>query len=199
MALELELLSRKLSLDVYMKAVWAKYGKTEMAYTISDLQQVLETVTSDKGFAADFFKKYVNGHESFDYAPLFQKARLTLKKEFEGQAWLGNLRYNAELVIAANTITGTPVYQAGLDIDDQILKLDGKSVKSEQEIKTLLADHKPGDEISVEYMHRGETKMAMIKLAENPRLVVIPNEKLNLPVTDAMQALRKSWLDSKVK
>lgn len=199
MAIELELLSRKLSLDDYMKAVWVKYGKTEIAYTISDLQHVLETVTGDKGFAADFFKKYVNGHESFDYAPLFQKAGLTLKKEFEGQAWLGNVRYNTDLVISGNTMIGTPIYDAGLDIDDQILKLDGKSVKAESEIKTLLADHKPGDEISVEYIHRGETKLAMMKLTENPRLVVIPNEKLNLPATETMQALRKSWLDSKVK
>lgn len=199
LALDLELMSRKLSLDAYMRAVWIKYGKTETPYTISDLQQVLETVTGDKAFASDFFKKYVNGHESFDYAPLFQNAGLTLRKEFEGQAWLGNLRYNGELVIAANTIKGTPVYQAGLDIDDQILKLDGKPVKSELDIRTLLTGHKPGDEISVEYVHRGEPKLAMMKLAENPRLVVIPNEKLNLPVTDAMLALRKSWLDSKVR
>ncbi|MDQ6480244.1 PDZ domain-containing protein [Dyadobacter sp. LHD-138] len=199
LALDLELMSRKLSLDAYMRAVWAQYGQTEIAYTISDLQQVLETVTGDKAFALDFFKKYVNGHESFDYTPWFQNAGLTLKKEFEGQAWLGNLRYNGELVIAANTIKGTPAYQAGLDIDDQILKLDGKSVKSESDIKTLLTGHKPGDEISVEYEHRGEPKLAMMKLAENPRLVLVPNEKLNLPVTDAMQAFRKSWLDSKVR
>jgi predicted metalloprotease with PDZ domain len=201
LALELELMNRKLSLDDYMKAVWQTYGKKEIAYTISDLQQVLEIVTGDQAFASVFFKKYVNGHESFDYAPLFQKAGFTLKKEFEGQAWFGNLRYreNAELVIAANTIRDTPVYQAGLDIDDQILKLDGKSVKSESEVAALLTGRKPGDEMSVEYIHRGETMMVMMKLTENPRLIVVPNEKLNLPVTDAMQSLRENWLNSRMR
>jgi len=201
MALDLELLSRKSSLDQYMKAVWQKLGKTEKPYVIEDLRQILETVTSDKAFAADFFKKYVYGYESFDYAPLFKKAGMTLKKEFEGQAWIGNIRYkeNSELIIAANTIVNTPLYNAGIDIDDQILKLDGKSVKSEEELKTILAAHKPGDEISVEFAHRGITNLGMIKLIENPRLIVLTNEKLSLPVTEEMLSFRKTWLDTKVK
>lgn len=201
MALDLELLSRDLSLDQYMKAVWLKFGKTEKPYVIPDLQEVLETVTGDKVFAADFFKKYVLGHESFDYAPLFKKGGMTLKKEFEGQAWIGNTRFKekSELVIDANTIVNTPLYDAGVDIDDQIIKLDGKSLKSEDDIKTILSSHRPGDEISIEFVHREATKMGMLKLIENPRLVVLPNEKLNLPVTEEMFSFRKKWLDSKVK
>jgi len=201
LALDLELRSRKLTLDDYMKAVWLKYGKTEIPYHIADLQQVLESVSGDKTFADAFFSKYVNGHESFNYAPLFQAAGFTLKKEFEGKAWIGNIRYkeNSELIIAANTIVHTPLYEAGLDIDDQLLKMDGKSVKSESDVKNILEAHKPGDEISIEYAHRGESKMAVMKLSENPRMIVITNEKLNMPVTEAMQALRKNWLGTKVK
>ncbi|MCF2446379.1 PDZ domain-containing protein [Dyadobacter sp. CY345] len=201
MALDLELLSRNLSLDQFMKAVWLKFGKTEKPYVISDLEEVLETVTGDKVFAANFFKKYVLGHESFDYAPLFKKGGMTFKKEFEGQAWIGNIRFKekSELVVAANTIVNTPLYDAGVDIDDQILKLDGKSVKSDDDIKTILSSHRLGDEISIEFVHRDATKMGMMKLIENPRLVVLPNEKLNLPVTEEMLSFRKKWLDSKVK
>ena len=201
MALDLELLSRNSSLDQYMQAVWMKFGKTEKPYVISDLQLVLETVTGDSAFAKDFFKKYVNGFESFDYSPLFKKAGMILKKEFEGQAWLGNIRYkeNAELVIASNTIVNTPLYDAGLDIDDQILKLDGKMVKSEKDIKAILDAHKPGDDLSVEFMHRDAVNMSMIKLIENPKFVVLTNEKLSLPVTGDMLSLRKNWLESKVK
>ena len=201
MALDLELMSRKLSLDQYMKAVWLKFGKTEKPYVIADLQSVLESVTGDKVFAADFFKKYVNGHESFDYAPLFEKAGMKLTKEFAGQAWIGNIRYveKSELIIAANTTVGTPLYNAGVDIDDQITKLDGKAVKSENEIKAILDSHKPGDKLEIEFVHRGTTNMSVVNLAENPKLIVLTNEKLNLPVTEEMHAFRKKWLDSKVK
>jgi len=200
LALELELLNRKLSLDDYMKAVWLKLGKPETPYAISDLQQILENVTGSKTFAAGFFKKYVYGHESYDYAPFLQKAGMFLKKESEGKAWLGNIRYKekSELVIAANTTFGTPLYLAGVDIDDQILKLDGKAVKSESEIKTILEGHKPGDEIVVEFLHRKDVIMGMVKLTENPRLTVILNEKADLPVSEAALVLRKRWLESKI-
>jgi predicted metalloprotease with PDZ domain len=201
LALELELLNRKLSLDDYMKAVWLKLGKSETPYSIADLQQILESVTGSKTFAAGFFKKYVYGHESYDYAPFLQKAGMFLKKESEGKAWLGNIRFkeNSELVIAANTMFGTPLYLAGVDIDDQILKLDGKLVKTESEIKAILDGHKPGDEIVVEFLHRKDVIMGMVKLTENPRLLVTLNEKADLPVGDAALALRKRWLGSKVK
>jgi hypothetical protein len=39
----------------------------------------------------------------------------------------------------------------------------------------------------------------MVKLKENPRLLVTLNEKADLPVDDAALALRKRWLGSKVK
>ena len=85
-----------------------------------------------------------------------------------------------------------------MDIDDQILKLDGKVVKSESEIKTILDGHKPGDEIVVEFLHRKDVIMGMVKLTENPRLTVILNEKADLPVSEAALALRKRWLESKI-
>ncbi|MCF0055675.1 M61 family metallopeptidase [Dyadobacter sp. CY356] len=201
LALELELLNRKLTLDDYMKAVWIKLGKPETPYLISDLQAVLESVTGDKAFAAGFFKKYIYGHESYDYAPLLQKAGFFLKKQFEGQAWMGNVRYkqNSELVISANTTVGTPLYKAGADIDDQILKLDGKPVKKEADIKAILDAHKPGDEIELEYLHRKDVILGMMKLVENPKLIVLPNEKADLPLGDGAMAIRKRWIESRVK
>ena len=101
-------------------------------------------------------------------------------------------------------IKGGPYFSSETQIvivngKNQILKLDGKSVKSEEELKTILAAHKPGDEISVEFAHRGITNLGMIKLIENPRLIVLTNEKLSLPVTEEMLSFRKTWLDTKVK
>lgn len=124
-----------------------------------------------------------------------------MKKQFDGQAWIGNVRYkeNSELVISSNTTIDTPIYKVGVDIDDQILKLDGKSVKKEADIKAILDAHKPGDEIELEYLHRKDVILGMIKLVENPRLIVLPNEKADLPVSDGALAVRKRWIESKVK
>lgn len=201
LALDLQLRSKGLNLDDFMKAVWAKHGKPEIAYNVADLQVVLESYTKDKAFAQQFFARYVNGHESLDYTPLLANAGLLLKKQFEGQAWIGDIRYKegAGLTIISNTVIGSPLYKAGLDIDDEILKVDGKSVSKNDELVSILKTHKPGDQIAVEYRHRDEQKTAMLELIENPRLQVVTYEEAGKAVTAGMQAFRKAWLGSKWK
>ncbi len=82
LALDLELRTHfsNFTLDSYMTALWKKFGKHEVAYTIPGLEDVLADLTGDKKFAADFFTKYVTGHESFDYKPLAGQSRTDLKK-----------------------------------------------------------------------------------------------------------------------
>lgn len=201
LALDLQLRTRGLTLDGFMQAVWQKHGKTELAYAVGDLQTVLEAYSKDKAFAESFFAKYINGHESFNYSPLLQMAGMTLKKQFAGKAWIGDVRYKEgpELTILSNTIIDSPLYIAGLDIDDQILKLDGKTVTTQAELTAILNAHKPEEQIAIEYKHRDDIKLGMLTLKENPRLVVELNESAGLPVTDEMNKFRKDWLGSKIK
>ncbi len=39
-----------------MRAMWKKYGKTEIPYTLDDLENTLAEVTNDPGFAKNFFQ-----------------------------------------------------------------------------------------------------------------------------------------------
>jgi predicted metalloprotease with PDZ domain len=202
LALDLQLRSKGLNLDDFMKAVWTKHGKPEIAYNVADLEAVLAGYTKDKSFAQQFFAKYINGHESLDYAPLLGKAGLLLKKRFEGQAWLGDfIRYKegSGLTINSNTVIGSPLYNAGLDIDDEILKVDGKAIGKNDELISMLSSHKPGDQISIEYKHRDEQKTVMLELIENPRLEVVTYEQAGKTVSPEMEAFRKAWLGSKWK
>ncbi|MEO6282221.1 MAG: PDZ domain-containing protein [Dyadobacter sp.] len=201
LALDLELRTRGLTLDGFMKALWAKHGKPEIPYQVSDLQTVLEVFSKDKVFAESFFQKYVNGHESFNYAPLLQMAGLSLKKQFEGQPWIGDVRFKEgpELTVQSNTIIGTPLYTAGIDIDDQLIKVDGKTVGTQAELTAIIKAHKSGEQITVDYRHRDDIKSTMLTIAENPKLIVTLNEGANLPVTAEMKKFRMEWLDSKIK
>lgn len=202
LGLDLELRSKGLNLDDFMKVVWAKHGKPEIAYNVADLQAVLETYTRDRTFAQQFFEKYVNGHESLDYAPLLAKAGLLLRKRFDGQAWFGDfVRYKegTGLTITSNTTLGSPLYNAGLDVDDEIMKIDGKAISKNDELLATLQSHKPGDSITIEYKHRDEDKMAVVELIQDPRLEVVTYESAGKPVTAEMQTFRKAWLGSKWK
>lgn len=201
LALDLTLRTKfKLTLDDYMTALWKRFGKPEIAYTVQGLEEVLAEVTNDKTFATDFFNRYVNGHESFNYEPLLQKAGIGMQKQSAGKAWLGQVKFvENTTIISNNTIIGTPLYNAGLDVDDAITQLDGKLVARAADINEILKSHKPGDAINIQYKHRTDTKTATITLGENPAVILMPYELSNGKLSDEMTAFRNSWLGTKVK
>lgn len=196
-ALDLELRTRyQKTLDDVMQAAWKKFGKPEIPYTVAGLEDVLAGVTNDKKFAADFFGKYIYGHEPIDYAPLLTPAGFVLRKAAPDKAWIGNARYTERegLVIGNNTVRGTPLYDAGLDVDDKIETLDNQPVRSQSDLSKLLDEHHPGDKLSIGYKHREQARTSTIVLGENPALAIVTFEKAGMPVTPAIQQFRTSWL-----
>ena len=199
LALDLELrIKFKSSLDDYMKAVWKQFGKSEISYTIPGLQQVLETVTN-RSFASDFFRKFVYGHEVYDYNTSLEYAGLTVKKTNEGKPWIGNPRFNEQgvLTIISNTVIGTPLYEAGIDIGDQLIRIDGKPIKNVKELNETLQLRKPGDQVEIVYKHRDEEKKAMITLSESPSVWVTKIDSAAKEITDQQKSFRKSWLEGR--
>jgi len=201
LALDLTLRSKfHLTLDHYMTALWKRFGKTEIPYTIPTLEEVLAQVTGDKTFAADFFARYINGHESFDYKSLLELAGIKLKQPNAGKAWIGPLQFNeGTTVISSNTLMGTPLYNAGLDYEDVIVALDNRPVFKAGDINDILSIHKPGDELKIQYKHRDELKAGSVTLSENPVYSLSTYEQEGLTVTNEMKQFRDAWLGTKVK
>ncbi|RFM26552.1 M61 family peptidase [Deminuibacter soli] len=204
LALDLTLRSRfNTTLDNYMRALWKKFGKTEIAYTMDGLQQVLAEVTGDKAFAASFFKQYIHGHTSFDYAPLLANAGMQLVAAEPGKAWLGNVQYttgkNNELIISSNTRRDTPFYMAGIDNSDTLLSVDGREVHAEKDMDAILAAHKPGDVLPVIYKHRDITMKVTVTSAQNPQYKVLLRETADNSgnISPTEQQFRSNWLGKK--
>ncbi|MBS1663125.1 MAG: M61 family metallopeptidase [Bacteroidetes bacterium] len=203
LALELELRSRfNKSLDQYMQAVWKKFGKPEIPYTVSGLQDVLASFTGDRKFAETFFDSYINGHEAIDYNALLAPAGFLLKKTEEGRAWIGigGTRTFSEkegLLLEQPTLRGTPIYAAGLDVDDKLIGLDNQDVRTAADLNNILSRQKPGATVDIRYLHRGEEKKGSITLGENPAVSVITFEQAGKPITPAITQFRKDWLGAK--
>lgn len=202
LALDLEMQTRyHKSIDTYMNAMWKRFGKTEIPYTIATMQEVLATVT-DAAFAASFFNKYIIGHDPVDYAALFAKAGYELKNSTEGKAAIGiNSQPDEQgrLLVSRNTIKGSAAYEAGLDINDEILKLDGTVAKTASDISSFLQQKKPGDVVTVTYKHRGQEKTTAVTLKEQVFFSLTPAEQSGKAITADMQKIRDSWFSSKVK
>ncbi len=214
LALDLRLRSEfNLTLDDYMKTVWLDRGKVMKPYTIPDLQSDLAKVTKNPKFAADFFNKYIYGVDKNNYEALLAKAGLLLRKAQPGKAWAGPLSTTpgrgrsgqartagAEgLPIQSSTIMGTPIYKAGLDAGDVILKADGKEIKDAQAFNDIVAGKNVGDKIIVNYKNRTGEHEATITLEENPYLEVVTFEKAGKELTKDQETFRNNWLSTKVQ
>lgn len=200
LALDLELRQRfHKTLDDVMTAAWKKFGKPEIPYTMSGLEEVLAGVTGDKQFAKAYFQKYIYGHQGADYKALLAPAGFLLRYASEGRAFIGNPSYDEGqgLTITSNTLRGTPLYEAGLDIDDKITALDDHPVRNLADLNRILGSRHPGMKVYVRYIHRQQEKTVGMVLQQDPQLEVVTYEKAGLPVTGDMLQFRKSWLGGK--
>jgi predicted metalloprotease with PDZ domain len=188
------------TLDDYMTAAWKKFGKPEIPYNVSGLQDVLAALTGDKKFADSWFAHYINGHDSIDYNSLLAPAGFLVNHAEEGKLWIGNAADWVEkegLIIGSNTLRGTPVYDAGLDITDKILGIDNQDTRTITDLNAVLSHLHAGTAVEIRYLHRGVERKSTIKPVENPTVAVQTFEQAGRPLTPAIEQFRKNWLGAK--
>ena len=201
LALDLELQTRyHKTLDAFMQAMWKRFGKTEIPYTLSTMEETLASIT-DGNFAHQFFSQYISGHAPIDYANLLSKAGYNIINTSAGRPSIGaSLQFteSGKTVISNNTIKGSAAYEAGLDIGDEIMQLDNTYIKSAADLSNFLQQKKPGDKIVITFQHRKTITKTTLSLHEQVSLSLQPVEDQGNSVTATMKAIRNSWFNSKV-
>jgi predicted metalloprotease with PDZ domain len=210
-ALDLELRDKtngRLTLDTYMQALWANYGRpgqkvpglVATPYTMDGLKAALANVAGDPEFAKDFFARYVEGRELVDYATLLGRAGLVARKRSPGRAWVGATQFQSggsAARVAAVVPFESPLYNAGVEQDDQVVSLDGTELNTPAALEQILSRHKPGESIPIHYVRRsGETVNGTVKLDEDPRIEIVPIEKAGGTLTAEQKKFRDEWLNS---
>ena len=226
-ALDLSLRDRsngKVTLDDYMRAMWVAHGKPggpspaiiANPYTLQDARARLAEVSGDRRFADEFFDRYIEGREVPDYARLFARVGLVLRKRNAGGAWAGILDQSfgggrgrrgdgpsaaaggsAGVSIGALVNWGTPAFKAGLEEGDTITALDGKAIGSTDEFQTIVRAHKPGDRLAVDFTRHGAAHTTTLTLAEDPTVEVVTLESTGGALSADQQAMRNGWLASR--
>lgn len=211
LALDLSLRDRsngKMTGDAFMGALWAQFGrpgqkepgKVAAPYTRDAVKESLAKLTGDRGFANDFFAKYVEGREVVDYARLLERAGLVMRKRAPGRPFAGQVQLQAGgsgLRVTGLVPWESPLYDAGVVQDDQLVNLDGTALTSMANYDEVLARHKPGDRIPLRFVRRsGETVNAMLALEEDPRVEIVPFEKIGGMLNADQQRFRSAWLSS---
>ena len=203
LGLDLELRTRfGVPLDAFMREVWRRHGRTEIPYTMDDLQAALATVSSE-GFAREFFERSIHGSDLPDYESLLAAAGVVLERQSD-EGWVGSapLADQAEpdgtksIRISAGTRVDSPLYAAGLNLDSRILRVDGESM-SAADYEALVSASTPGTSFTIEAQGRGERWNSELVVAANPRQHLLTFEAAGREVTPEIETFRKAWLGKK--
>jgi predicted metalloprotease with PDZ domain len=187
------------TLDALMQAMWQQYGKTEIPYTLDDLQAQLTQLTGDADFAQRWFDDYVYGHQMMDYKNLLANAGFILRKANPDKAiLLANTRLLQEtddgLYLDGNVFETDPLYTADLNRRDTLTQIDGQEIATVEALNKLLANKQPGDTVSITYTSRGNTFTEEVTLGADPSLELVPVEDTGERLKRKERKFREGWL-----
>jgi predicted metalloprotease with PDZ domain len=174
------------NLDNVMQYLYNEYyKKQDRGFTPDEMKGALETVSGLK--MDDFFKKYINGTETFDYKTLFGYVGLTVDIIENNDVSLG-------VSSSGNKITkvnrGSSAYEGGLNVNDEILAIDGYRVHND--ISDYILGRPLGDEVSI-LISRDDIIQTIILplLARGSKRYFIFNE------AEKKNSVHKKWLSQK--
>jgi len=184
------------SLDGYMQHVWKTHGKSEIPYSVRDLQARLGEYAGE-AFANDFFGKHIFNSEMPDYQSLFKKMGVNFDRTNEGGTTLGgNLRLrDGYAQLTSNAIVGSPLYDAGIEREDKIEAIAGIRMEDIEKlnIREILSQYKPGDDIEISLDRWGKGLWKKVTLAED----MSRRTSWNGEADAAAQKRRDDWLRKK--
>lgn len=200
LALDLSLrnLNNTSSLDDFMKLMWNKYGKTEVPYTLKDIEKTLGEYATP-AFASSFFEKYIYKSEVPDFEFLLNSVGVSLEKSKSGKAYLGAQwkKNETNLVISSYTKIGTPAYKAGLESGDILVAIDGKTFNTVDELTAFIESFKPGQEVGIVVRRHNTERSFKVTLEENPQLQTKLYEDSGYKVETDKTRRRNNWLGAK--
>jgi len=193
LALDLSLREKNLNLDEFMQLMWKRFGKTEVAYTVKDIEATLGDYAG-AAFAQDFFGKYIYKSEMPDYKNLFEQVGIQLDRATEKPYFGASFKTTENgLEISRNTFKDSPAYQADLDKGDVITSIDGIAMNSNDAFKDLLNSKNINDVLQVTFERFGEVFTSQVRLTADPTytISIAPDAKKS-----AIQ-IREKWLAKK--
>jgi predicted metalloprotease with PDZ domain len=213
MALDLELRlanDRRRGLPELFRDLWDRAGRQEADVTEADVRAAAHAIA---GRSLDrFFDKYIHGTDELPLPALLRQAGLKVDfarpwtpesgekdpvKRARTRGWSGaSVQAQSHLVgseraIVKNVLPDSPAATAGLTFGDEIVAIGGDRVNAGN-FSRRLADHAPGQAVTVTYFRRDQLRQARFTIAVSPERT-LKIEPAPHPAARAL-AVRKAWL-----
>lgn len=191
MDIELRLMENDLNLDDFMELMWQKFGKTEIPYTIRDIESTLAEYAGEE-FAGRFFNDHIYNSEMPDYQSLLKQVGVTFELAEPQKASLGGTIRKRDGVwkLTSNARIGSPLYEAGIDTEDEIISIGGIRLSSVESVDEILDRRRPGQTIDIVFRRWGEEKQVRVRLERSDRIETRMDNRANRQA----RALRNAWL-----
>ncbi len=183
------------SLDDWMRLLYSRYALPKPGFQPNDAVKAASEVAG-----ADFseiFRKYISGKEPIPYEKYFAYAGIAVEQKLHPEKpWLGISQNKGDDGHAKiiNVTPGSAAETAGLDRDDIVIGINGRTVDADGFSEAIL-EYKPGDTIHLMVIRLGEIKEIPVTLTASP----YPTYTLK-PVehpTDQQRAIYNSWMGIK--
>ncbi|NOT25775.1 MAG: M61 family metallopeptidase [Acidobacteria bacterium] len=182
------------SLDDVMRAAFARFSGTR-GFTPEEFRAVAEQVSGVS--LASFWATAVAGKAELDYAEALETFGLrfrpveTPRSDRPGRAWLGmSTRSDGGRLVVSEVRRETPAHLAGLNVDDEVLAINGFRVRTDQ-LSGRLDQYKPGDKATLLVARRDQILTLSATFGTEParrwRLEVNPE-------ATSAEEQRKRWL-----
>ena len=102
--------------------------------------------------------------------PDHRVARGSIGIEFSAQPNPAIAHIHGSGVTVSNVVSGTPADEAGLKIGDTITSVDGKDVKSGDDLVADIASRRPGTKAKLAFVRNGKKQEATVTIADRSKL-----------------------------
>jgi predicted metalloprotease with PDZ domain len=180
------------SLDDVMKAMYLQCKTQGRGYTDAEFKAMVEKV-SGISFTG-FWNKYVTGTEPVDYATYFAYAGVTVKNENEGKSipYLGVASRKVEGRMFITAVSrNSAAWTAGLNVNDELISINGVPVEAAIERMPELTSKKVGDVVNIKVGRDGKLVDFAVTLKASPSIKLVAQIDEN--ATPAQKAVLKRW------
>lgn len=102
--------------------------------------------------------------------PEHRVSRGSIGVQFNANATPALARMYGHGVTIAEVIAGKPAEKAGLQTGDTITSVNGKPVKSGDELVSIISNVKPGNKVDITYLRNGQQKQASVSVEDRAKM-----------------------------
>jgi predicted metalloprotease with PDZ domain len=158
-------------LDDVMRAAYAKYSG-ERGYSEQEFRSLVEEIAGAS--LESFWSSALDGTGELDYADALDALGLRFKiaepeiGKTPRKATLGTVtKIDGGRLVIAQVRRGTPAHEAGLNVDDEIVAIDGFRVRPDQ-LETRMEQYVAGDRVSILIARRDRLMPLDVVLGAEP-------------------------------